>query len=507
MSKFALRHMKQNQKRSLYTIIGIVLSVAMITAVSGFVFSAQVSLQSLLKEAQGDWHVAVLDVTTEQADSILADPMVQSGYTEKYDGVINVLFRLANPNKGLEQVVDIASRGGAADRSVRFHLELLGAEGYMISTSMMILYAIGAALGLIIMAGSIIVIANAFAISTGERVRQFGILKSTGATSEQIRMSVLFEGIMLSFIGIPLGILMGLGLQFAGIWIANTLTSGIENADAPTMLFQTVISVSAILISVITSFITVLLSAWFPARKVSKISAIDAIRMSGEVKIKSRSLKTSWLTKKIFGFEGTLAAKSLKRSRRKYRATVISLVVSIVFVLVSASFGNMLFSTIEILFPNISADEASQMQGQAALIMNIHLLAMIFVYGFIGMLSMIGITSVINTIFTNMRLRTQEFAVLKSVGMTADGLRKMLNLESFLYGLKSLLIGLPLGMGLSYALYYLFSMFVSFDFRVPWTAIGVCVLAIMAITFMTMHYAARQIKGDSIVDAIRMVNV
>ena len=65
MFKFALRHMKQNRKRSFFTIAAIVLSVAMITAVSGFVFSAQEALTSMLKQANGDWHVSISDVSKE----------------------------------------------------------------------------------------------------------------------------------------------------------------------------------------------------------------------------------------------------------------------------------------------------------------------------------------------------------------------------------------------------------------------------------------------------------
>ena len=424
---------------------------------------------------------------------------MEAGYVEEDDGVFSIFFRLAKPGDGLEQGHEIANRYGLADNNISFHYTLLASEGYIINSLVLILYAVGGILGLVIMAGSIIVIANAFAITTGERVRQFGILKSTGATSEQIRMSVLFEGLLLSAIGIPLGILAGLGLELIGVSIANTFTADIGYANISNIEFPMIISLSAILISVISSFITVLLSAWFPARKVSEISAIDAIRLTDEVKLRSHSVKTSWLTHKVFGFEGTLAVKSLKRSRRKYRATVISLVVSIVFVLVSSSFGDMLFTILSMLYPSVDA-------ANATYINSIYLLTMIFVYGFIGMLSLIGITSVTSTIFTNIRLRAQEFAVLKSVGMTTDGLRKMLNLESFLYGLKSLFIGLPLGLVLSYGMNCLFGLVVKFSFSIPWTSMGICVLSVMAITFMTMHHAAKQSKPNSIVETMRMVD-
>lgn len=81
---------------------------------------------------------------------------------------------------------------------------------------------------------------------------------------------------------------------------------------------------------------------------------------------------------------------------------------------------------------------------------NIHFLVMVFSYGFIFMLSVIGVTSVISTIYTTMALRKREFAMLRSAGMTDKAILKMLNTESFLYGLKALVIGVIWGTALSY---------------------------------------------------------
>jgi putative ABC transport system permease protein len=134
---------------------------------------------------------------------------------------------------------------------------------------------------------------------------------------------------------------------------------------------------------------------------------------------------------------------------------------------------------------------------------NITLLVMLFGYGFIAMLSLIAVTSVIATISTGMALRRQEFAMLYSVGMTPEGMNKMLNLESLLYGSKSLLIGLPVGVGLSYLIYLGMSATFQFDYELPFTAMIISIAAVMLLTFGTMRYSKRKLREISIVEAIR----
>jgi putative ABC transport system permease protein len=138
---------------------------------------------------------------------------------------------------------------------------------------------------------------------------------------------------------------------------------------------------------------------------------------------------------------------------------------------------------------------------------NLFIFVRILVYGFIAMLSLIGITSVMSTISTNIKLRAQEFAMLSSVGLTPAGLRKMLNLESLLYGFKSLAIGLPLGLVLSYMLYLLFGLLAEFSFEIPWQSMGICVTGVSVVTFVSMRYAAHKIRGSSIVETIRVATV
>ncbi len=201
-----------------------------------------------------------------------------------------------------------------------------------------VFYSLAAILIGIIMFGSISLIYNAFSISVSERTKQFGLLSSIGATRKQMTSGVLFEAFSLSIIGIPLGILAGIfGIGMTFKFTENLFTSLIGNGTD--VAFNLSVSWQALVIAAIIGLITVLISAYIPAKRAAKVSAIDAIRMSKDIRIKAKKVKTSKLIYKIFGFEGMLARKNFKRNKKKYRATVISLFLSIVLFISASSFS------------------------------------------------------------------------------------------------------------------------------------------------------------------------
>ncbi|MCL2402365.1 MAG: FtsX-like permease family protein, partial [Oscillospiraceae bacterium] len=233
--------------------------------------------------------------------------------------------------------------------------DLLG-EAYIRREYTLTIIGIGMILSIVIVTASVIVVSNAFRVSAGERTAQFGILKSVGATKKQITETIIYEGLLLSVVGIPVGIILGLLIQFAGLQIANYLLADLNAINDETLIFSFVIAWQATLLSIAVSFVTVLLSAWLPARKAAKIAAIDAIRGAGEIKVKAKQVRANWLVRKLFGFEGTLASKSLKRSRRNFRATVISLTVSIVLFVGASSFGAQLDRLTNLVFQPVDAN-------------------------------------------------------------------------------------------------------------------------------------------------------
>lgn len=188
---------------------------------------------------------------------------------------------------------------------------------------------------IIIMIASVSLIYNAFHISLSERVRYLGMLSSVGATKQQKRASIFFEAFLLGVISIPLGLLGGyLGIAITFHFLSDTIVSTISSDIAVGNLnIVTVVPGWAIVLILISSAFTIFIAAWIPAVKASKITPIDALRQNSEIKVKARKLRSPFYIRKLFGYEGELAHKSLKRNGRKSRTIVVSLVVSIVLFL------------------------------------------------------------------------------------------------------------------------------------------------------------------------------
>ena len=200
-----------------------------------------------------------------------------------------------------------------------------------------LLYGFAGVLVFLISFGSISLIYNSFSISVSERTRQLGILKSVGATKKQIRASVRYEALLLAAVGIPIGLIVGCaGIGITFYCLRDALVIMIFNG-ARTQMRQ-VLHPIALLIAVVVCLVTTLISASIPARRAMRISPIDSIRQTGDIKLRGREIRTSRLTQTIFGFEGTMAAKNFKRNRRRYRSTVVSLFLSIVLFISASSF-------------------------------------------------------------------------------------------------------------------------------------------------------------------------
>lgn len=193
----------------------------------------------------------------------------------------------------------------------------------------------------LIMFGSIVLIYNSFSISVGERTKQFGLLKSIGATNRQIRGMVLYEALVLCVIAIPLGLVIGcVGIGVTLHALRGTFDAVFDAAMEVNGAAQMGIALNGwvLLFAAAVGLLTAVISAWIPAQRAARITAIDAIRQSNDISIRSKQVKTSKLTYKVFGFSGMLASKNFKRNRKKYRATVVSLFLSVVLFISASSF-------------------------------------------------------------------------------------------------------------------------------------------------------------------------
>ena len=244
----------------------------------------------------------------------------------------NVYVTYKNVNKSLyDTAIKTAQKAGMSPDHVSYNHNLLRyyllvSEDWILGT----LYSIAAFVIALIMIGSVSLIYNAFAISLSERSRNLGMLASAGATKRQKRNSVFFEGFIIGLIAIPIGVFFGtVGIGLTFVFVSPLVIGMVNSAQKLTL----VISLPSILSAILISILTIYISVFIPAKRASKISPVDAVRRVQDIKLTSKTVKTSKLTRKLFGFEAELALKNLKRNSRRYKSTVFSLVLSILLFL------------------------------------------------------------------------------------------------------------------------------------------------------------------------------
>lgn len=261
----------------------------------------------------------------------------------------SLFVTLKNPRQVKAYVSDEAGKQAFSFND--YILRFMGiSDNQLINT---LLYTVGGILIAIIMTGSVLLIYNSFNISLNERTRQFGILASVGATGKQLRNSVLFEGLCIGVIGIPIGILTGIG----SIGLILPIVAGKFN----NILYSTVpltlsVSVSGIVAAAAVSLLTILISAYLPARKAANTSVMENILQTNEVKIHSKDLKISKLSQRIYGLEGTLALKNFKRNKKRYRSIILSLILSVVLFVSGNAFGSTLKRLLQQYMVTIDSD-------------------------------------------------------------------------------------------------------------------------------------------------------
>lgn len=566
----------------------------------------------------------------------------------------------------------------------------------------------------IIMIASVVLIYNSFGMSLSERVRYLGMLASVGATKKQKRASVYYEGLILGVIGIPVGIaagIVGIGITLKAVG-AQIIDSGMLNGvSSENMQMSVTVPIWAIIAIVIFSALTIFISAVIPARKASSITPIDAIRQREEIKIKAKKVKSSKLVRKIFGYEGELANKNLKRNGRKSRVITASIALSVILFLscnyfcqiftmtadmdsmqyqvytlvrledreefckllddvadiddyycvdnimfeLSETAGregtdqsianadyttsgyskffdskrNMLLNyiddedfnklcesngidyhkyysgmpralvmnnvnhqtdseifndkllgttyqvlketkkpvdielsdfvkydsknyicnlnpanTISLYMPysvarntinagtedddilymiGIETEKHAEVTESIQMIIDDHdfgsgyisdlvesmktmntiaFVLQVFVYGFIALISLITIANIINTISTGIAMRRKEFAMLKSVGTTPKGFRKMVMLESVFYGLKALVFALPISIAISVFMNKAVASN-AIPFELDWKLYLGVILAVFVIVGLSMLYSVSKLKNDSIIETLK----
>lgn len=257
-------------------------------------------------------------------------------YSDDLKANPTVAFQLKTLNsKSLDVVNDIIDKANPGTSTV--NNELLYSKLSFSSDSFVAnILPLVVILLIIIMVASVVLIYNAFAMSLSEKVKYLGMLSSVGATKRQKRFSIYYEGFILALFGIPLGIgagVAGIGITLKALGKKIIATSMINVVTEQNVSMKVVFPIWAVLIVLGLSIITILISCSIPAKKASKISTISAIRQSDEIKVKAKTLKCPKYIKAIFGYEGELAYKNLKRNGRKARVITVSIALSIVLFL------------------------------------------------------------------------------------------------------------------------------------------------------------------------------
>lgn len=402
-NKVTLQSLKKSRTRTIVTIIGVALSAAMITAVATFTVTLQSYLVNSSVQRYGSWQVAFLDVDAafmqerSQDDGVTSATTLENigyapltdyknpdkpylfitGFNPKaFESLPITLLSGRLPQNSGEVLVPahLAANGGVtytlitttdpANQSDCFNLfvtlknpydvhhytkDTAGTYNTLFNDNVLrfmglsddtlfntLLYSVGSVLVSLIMLGSIFLIYNAFNISLNERTRQFGILASVGATAKQLRNSVLFEGLCIGAVGIPLGVFLGLASISLVISLIAKNFENILLTDVPLTLS---ISAPTLMIAVAVSMMTILISAYIPARKAASRPVLESIRQTKEIKIESGAVKTSKLAQRLYSLEGTLALKNFKRNKKRYGSIVLSLTLSVVLFVSAGAFG------------------------------------------------------------------------------------------------------------------------------------------------------------------------
>ena len=651
-----------------------------------------------------------------------------SGYTaftldvNSDKGNVN-LYVMFDKNKKIIKQSEELAKELSYDYDINYNSTLLALYGEStygnVMTTMVSMMMIMLAL---VSIGCIIVIYNSFAISVMERKKEFGLLSSIGATKKQLAHTVFFEAVVVGVIGIIFGILgayIGIGCV---VLVINNLIS-----DMLDYKLYLVTNPLFIIIPVIFMIVVIGVSAFIPSRKASKVSPIEAIRQNDDIKINKKKIKTSKFVNKLFGIEGEIALKNIKRNKKKYRVTIVSLFISIVLFISFSSYmnytlntassvmgevpydyqisyfgddpnndkealdkineivkssdvkeyvsysvsnlsiiGNYIYSdeyldfyksaygengikalnnlkyqyiSIYILddnsynkykkligldkdsvillnkfkgvsygnnkrvnynipvinngninikicnfddeentdttkycnknidnifvtnksfdlieefsymsdfkivvnkklydsisdssthytqfniisdntnnidkltkdldkYSNVNYTNIKESMKQAN---NLILVVKILMYGFISLVTLIGVTSVFNTISTSMALRKREFAVLRSIGLTNRGFNKILFFESLFFGMKSLIFAIPVSIGITVLIHYTLADMVSIStIIIPWKYIIISIVSVFVIVLLTMMYSTSKIKKHNIIEQIREENI
>ena len=325
---YSIGFIKRNRASSLSVLVAAFVSALFLSLLCGLFYNfGNYEIESVILE-EGNWQgriTGTFDDNVVSGVENFANVKTASVNKELSDGqtlVIDICFN--NMRTVYQDMSLIAQQLGIPDSSVSYHESLLST--YFVhnpqDTSPPLLPAFFLAVLLIVSVSLILIIHNSFAVSMNARIHQFGIFSSIGATPGQIRTCLLQEAAALCAIPILLGSFIGIALTFGIIQIVNALADDIAGRHEAVFTYHPLVFAVTILVSVL----TVLISAWMPAGKLSRLTPLEAIKNTGELQLKRR--KKARILAGLFGVEGELAGNALKAQKKSLRTSTLSLTLS-----------------------------------------------------------------------------------------------------------------------------------------------------------------------------------
>ena len=325
---YSIGFIKKNRASSISVLVAAFISSLFLSLLCGLFYNFwNYEIESVVLK-EGNWQGRISGMFEEDAVSEIknyANVKTAAINEDLSDGqtlVVDICFE--NMGTVYQDMSLIAQQLGVPESSVSYHESLL--SNYFINdpqdSTPPLLMAFYLFVLLIVSVSLILIIHNSFAVSMNARVHQFGIFTSIGATPGQIRTCLLQEVAMLCVIPILLGNFIGIALTFGTIQAINVFADGIVGRHESVFTYHPLVFTVTILVS----FLTVLISAWLPARKLSKMSPLEAIKNMGELQLMRR--KEPRILVLLFGTEGELAGNSLKAQKKSLRTATLSLTLS-----------------------------------------------------------------------------------------------------------------------------------------------------------------------------------
>ena len=325
---YSTGYIRNNRASSISVIVAAFISALFLSLLCCLFYNYwNYEVESVVLE-EGDWQGRITGILDDKAlPAVTNYPNVKDAEFNKElsnDQTTVMDIRFHNMRTVYQDMPLIANQLGVPDGAVSYNEPLL--SDYLIhdpqDTSPPLLLVFALAVLLIVSASLILIIHNSFAVSMNARVHQFGIFSSIGATPGQIRTCLLQEAAILCIIPILLGSFLGIAISFGIIKLVNVIAEGVVGRHEATFTYHPLVYGITILVA----FLTVFISTWLPARHLSKLTPIEAIRNTGELQLKRR--KKSRFLKLLFGTEGELAGNALKAQKKALRTSTLSLTLS-----------------------------------------------------------------------------------------------------------------------------------------------------------------------------------